>query len=76
MSTHVKIAFICASLRHGSINQKLETALMIKAASLAVDATKLDLAEYDMPLYHGDLNTTEAAHDLIERLKTFDAGIL
>lgn len=76
MSKTPKIAFICASLRHGSINQQLETALMIKAASLEVEALKLDLNDYEMPLYHGDLKTPEAAHDLIERLKTFDAVII
>lgn len=52
MSKTPKIAFICASLRHGSINQQLETALMIKAASLEVEALKLDLNDYEMPLYH------------------------
>ena len=55
MSKPVSIAFVCASLRHGSINQKLEAALMAKATDLGAEAVKVDLNDYEMPLFHGDL---------------------
>ncbi|GLQ20705.1 NADPH-dependent FMN reductase [Algimonas porphyrae] len=76
MSDPVSIAFVCASLREGSINQTLETALMIKAAALDAEPVKIDLSEYDMPLYHGDLRTPDTVQALIDRLKTFDAIVI
>lgn len=76
MSNPVSIAFICASLRHGSINQKLETALMIKAAALGAEPTKIDLADYEMPLFHGDIKGPETVKALIERLKSFEAVVM
>ncbi|WP_189495490.1 NADPH-dependent FMN reductase [Algimonas arctica] len=76
MSRPVSIAFICASLRHGSINQKLETALMIKAAAMGAAPTKVDLNDYAMPLFHGDLKTPDTVIALIEHLKGFDAVVI
>jgi len=76
MSKPVSIAFICASLRHGSINQQLETALMIKAADLDAEPVKIDLNDYEMPLFHGDLKTPDTVPALIERLKEFDAVVI
>jgi chromate reductase len=76
MSKPVSIAFICASLRHGSINQQLETALMIKAADMDAAPTKVDLSDYEMPLFHGDLKTPDTVKALIDHLKTFDAVVI
>ena len=76
MSNPVSIAFICASLRHGSINQTLEGALMVKAASLGAASTKIDLADYEMPLFHGDLKAPDTVKALIERLKSFEAVVI
>jgi len=76
MSVKPSIAFLCASLRHGSINQQLETALMIKAADLGVDEIKVDLNDYEMPLFHGDLKAPETAQTLIDRLKSVDAVVI
>lgn len=76
MSNPVSIAFICGSLRHGSINQKLETALMVKAAGLGATPTKVDLSDYDMPLFHGDTKAPDTVKALIEHLKTFDAVVV
>ena len=76
MSNPVSIAFICASLRHGSINQTLEGALMIKAAALGAEPTKIDLADYEMPLFHGDLKAPDTVKALIDRLKGFEAVVM
>jgi NAD(P)H-dependent FMN reductase len=76
MSNPVSIAFICASLRHGSINQKLEDALMIKAAALGAEPTKIDLTDYEMPLFHGDIKGPDTVKALIERLKGFEAVVI
>lgn len=76
MSKPVSIAFICASLRHGSINQQLETALMIKASEMDAAPTKVDLNDYEMPLFHGDLKTPDTVQALIDHLKSFDAVVI
>lgn len=76
MSKPVSIAFICASLRAGSINQQLETALMIKASAMGAEPTKVDLSDYEMPLFHGDLNGPDTVKALIEHLKGFDAVVI
>lgn len=72
----MKIAFICASLREGSINQTLEAALMHKASALGADAVKVDLNDYEMPLFHGDLHPPQSARALIDHLKGFDGVVI
>lgn len=76
MSKPVSIAFICASLRHGSINQSLEAALMIKATALGAEPTKVNLSDYEMPLFHGDIQAPDTVKALIEHLKSFDAVVI
>lgn len=76
MSKPVSIAFICASLREGSINQKLETALMIKAVDHGAEPTKIDLNDYAMPLFHGDLKAPDTVQSFIDRVKDFDAVVI
>ncbi len=74
--TAPKIAFICASLRQDSINQKLEKALIKRFKAAGAKTSKIDLAKYDMPLYHGDLKTPATVRKLITRLKAFDGIVV
>lgn len=76
MSSPVSIGFLCASLREGSINRRLEAALMAKAESRGARAERVDLNDYDMPLYHGDQETPDTVPALIAKLKTFDAVVV
>ena len=78
----MKIGFLCGSLRAGSINKKLEAALMMRAQELAAEmgikltATIIDLADYEMPIFHGDMSAPDSVHGLIARMADCDAIII
>ncbi|WP_051279940.1 NADPH-dependent FMN reductase [Hellea balneolensis] len=74
--TAPKIAFICASLREGSINKKLEKALMKRFKISGAKTSSIDLGKYEMPLFHGDLETPKTVKKLITRLKGFDGIVV
>jgi len=67
-----KIAFICASLREGSINKTLEKALIKRFKAAGAKTSSIDLSKYEMPIYHGDLETPATVKKFITRLKSFD----
>jgi len=46
-----KIAFICASLREGSINKTLEKALIKRFKAAGAKTSSIDLSKYEMPIY-------------------------
>lgn len=66
--TDMKLAIFSGSTRKGSINLKLEAALvpMLKAAGF--DVTVLSLADYAMPLYDGDWEAANGAPDTAKAL--------
>ena len=74
--TAPKIAFICASLREGSINRKLEMALIKRFKAAGAKTSSIDLSKYEMPIYHGDLKTPATVKKFINRLKTFDGIVV
>lgn len=74
--TAPKIVFICASLREGSINRKLEKALIKRFKAAGAKTSSVDLGKYEMPLYHGDLKTPETVKKLIRRLASFDGIVV
>ena len=76
MSSSPTVAFLCASLREGSINQQLEGALMAMAGDLGLAPDKVDLNDYEMPLFHGDLKPPASVDALIERLGGYDAVVV
>ncbi len=49
------IGFICGSLRAGSMNKSLTNDLMRRFANAGAQTRRLDLGDYDLPIYHGDL---------------------
>lgn len=71
-----KIAFICASLREGSINAKLEKALIKRFKAAGAKTSKIDLGKYPMPIYHGDLDTPPTVKKFIARMKSFDGIVV
>ena len=77
MSTSApSIALICGSLRKGSINQQLTRALADIVTEKGANAELVDLGAYDLPLYHGDLDTPDGVHRLIADLKAYDGIII
>jgi NAD(P)H-dependent FMN reductase len=66
------IAFLCGSLREGSINQKLQQAMIARFKEAGADCKVLDLGEYDLPLYHGDLDMPDGATALAKDMETAD----
>ncbi|MEP1231240.1 MAG: NADPH-dependent FMN reductase [Litorimonas sp.] len=71
-----KIGFLCASLRVGSINKQLENALILRSKDLGVDTSIIDLAEFKLPLFHGDLQTPDNVKALINKMKSFDGIVI
>lgn len=71
-----KIGFICGSLRDGSINKKLETALRKRVKAAGGSTSIVDLGKYDLPLYHGDIDYPSDVKKLVNRLKKLDGIIV
>ena len=63
-----KVLAFAGSLRAGSLNKKLARLAADAARSAGADVTLLDLADYRMPVYDGDL---EAAEGLPENGRRF-----
>jgi len=74
--TAPKIAFICGSLREGSINKKLEKALIKRFRKAGAKTSSIDLDKYDMPLFHGDLKTPSIVKKLTNRLNKYDGIVV
>lgn len=71
-----RIALICGSLRKDSINLKLLKALQKKLKTAGAKSSYVNIGDYDLPLYHGDLDTPPGVKKLIRRLKSFDGVIV
>ncbi len=71
-----RLGFLCGSLRKDSINKKLSQALAKIAADKGCVAEQIDLSDYDLPLYHGDLETPDAVGKLIADMKAFDGIVV
>ena len=71
-----KIGFLCASLRAGSINKKLETALVKRFKAKGASTHIIDLSSFDLPLYHGDLATPDGVKKLIKSIKSYDGIVI
>lgn len=64
-----KILAFAGSTRRDSWNQKLAQAAVDAARSAGADVTLLDLADYPLPLYNGDLETKEGLPEAAQHLK-------
>lgn len=70
------IAFVCGSLRSGSINKKLELALANRVADHGGSSEIVSLGDYEMPIYHGDLATPDTVEALIDKLAGYDGIVI
>ena len=71
-----KIGFLCASLRAGSINKKLETALVKRFEAKGAKAHIIDLNDFGLPLYNGDMNEPDGVKKLIKAMKSCDGIVI
>lgn len=65
---------IAMSLRTGSFNRKLSEVFVAAVAKAGIKADSLDLADFEMPLYHGDLEAAAEIPVNAERLRAVMAG--
>jgi NAD(P)H-dependent FMN reductase len=76
MANAPKIGFICGSLREGSINEKLMRALRKRVKDAGARTTEINLGDYDLPIFHGDLDTPANVKKLITKMKGCDGIIV
>ena len=69
MSQSIKLMFTAGSARAGSVNKKLTRLGADIAAANGVSATFVDLRDYPMPLYDGDLEDEHGVPEAAKRLK-------
>lgn len=55
MAAQISLACLSGSVREGSYNQKLVKSAIAAAATLGITAKMIDLRQYAMPIYDGDL---------------------
>jgi len=70
MAKALKILAFSGSARRGSLNKMLVSAAAKKAEALGADVTLVDLADYPMPIFDGDLEDTEGLPTTTEKLRT------
>lgn len=70
------IGFICGSLRKGSINKQLEKALIKRFKRAGSKTTSINLATYDLPLFHGDLDVPAGAKKLARKIQSCDGVVV
>ena len=64
-----KILFLAGSARKESINKKLAVLAAKTAEAAGAEVTVVDLKDYEMPLYNGDLEMAEGIPDNAKKLK-------
>jgi len=75
-----RLITLAGSTRATSVNKKLARLAADRAQGAGADAAFLDLADYPMPIYDGDLEDSqgmpEAAHELKARLRASDGFLI
>lgn len=70
------IGFICGSIRKGSINKQLETALVKRFKRAGAETISLNLGTYALPLYNEDLDTPENLGKLVQDIQACDGVVI
>ncbi len=65
----IRILAFAGSTRRGSLNKKLLAAALPGAQTAGAEVTHVDLADFPMPLYDGDLEATEGMPEPARRFK-------
>lgn len=69
MTVANEILIFAGSARRDSLNRRLAAAAASVLKAAGAEATLLELADYPLPLYHGDLEASEGLPDNALRLK-------
>lgn len=69
MADQVSLLFFAGSTRTGSLNRRLARAACNAAARQGHAAQYIDLSDYQMPMYNGDLEAAEGPPEAARRLK-------
>ncbi len=69
-----KILVFAGSARRDSVNKKLAAVLAKEASAAGAAVTLIDLANFEAPLYHGDLEAAEGLPEPIRRFKALLAS--
>jgi chromate reductase len=69
MSAPPRLLFFAGSARAGSHNKKLARLGAMIAEANGIPATFLDLADYPLPIYHGDLEASDGKPDNAKKLR-------
>jgi chromate reductase, NAD(P)H dehydrogenase (quinone) len=69
MSSRPKILCLAGSLRKDSLNKKLVKVAMAAAQDAGADCTYVDLKDYPMPIYDGDIEAESGIPENGKRLK-------
>lgn len=69
MTTPVRILAFAGSMRKESLNRKLLKIAVAGARAAGAEVTEIDLREFDIPLYDGDLEATSGFPAGVQRLK-------
>ncbi|MBX9949827.1 MAG: NAD(P)H-dependent oxidoreductase [Candidatus Obscuribacterales bacterium] len=69
MSSRPKILCLAGSLRKDSLNKKLVKAAMATAQEAGADCTFIDLKDYPMPIYDGDIEAESGIPENGKKLK-------
>jgi len=64
-----KILFLAGSVRKGSINKTLASLAANMAEDAGADVTLIDLKDYEMPIYNGDLEKEQGLPENAKKLK-------
>ncbi len=71
----MRLLFFAGSAREGSHNKKLAQLGQQIAAANGIEAVFVDLADYHMPIYHGDLEDDQGVPDRALRLQGAAGGV-
>ncbi len=74
MSAEPKILAFAGSLRQGSYNKKLMRIAAAAARRAGADVTEIDLGEYPLPVYDGDLEADAGLPENARKLKALMKG--
>src|SRR3990167_1383255 len=69
MTAPLRLLFFAGSARAGSHNKKLARLGHMIAEANGIPSTFVDLGDYPMPIYHGDLEAAEGQPENAKKLK-------
>lgn len=73
MNANVKLLFLSGSTRKASLNRKLADYALQLAGTMGSEAHYLDLSEYPLPIYDGDLQASDGIPENAHKLKAIFA---